>query len=128
MNRTRILIVVLVIVGLAAFGWLSVRDRVMWSRGSKIAWHQDGVSGGGLPEWHWEVKVDGGEAVLLAATCTPGGAPDAYNCEASLPSMTLGRHVLEFRSWHTAESGPQRGQRQGSSPSTLNVIVLPKVW
>jgi hypothetical protein len=131
MNRSRFVIILLVLLGLVAFGWLAIRDRVMWTTGSKLAWRQDGVSPDGLSQWRWEIRIDGGAPVVLAATCASAGVSDVagtYDCEALLPSMSFGTHDLEFRSWHTSDSGPDRGKSEGSAPSTLNVIVLPKLW
>ena len=124
----RIVPIVLALLGACLITWYAVQDRVMWSMGARIAWHQDAVTASELSQLRWEIAVDGGEPAVLDATCTPVDGSDGYACEASLPPMTWGRHAIELRAWRRGETRSATPATRASAPSTMDVIVLPKLW
>ena len=73
----------------------------------RIAWDQAAVSPAELQTYMYVVYVDGAPHNLEDASCARAPGTSTYECSAPLPTMAVGRHVLELatrRSTTTLES------------------------
>lgn len=89
---------------------------------SRIFWNQEGYQG----DYVFKLYIDGTPNTLVAK-CTPINGPDGQpirtDCEAPLPAMTVGKHVLELTTSVTIEGNVLESPK--SVPLNVVMTIIP---
>lgn len=73
--------------------------------GERLGWSQQAASVQDLRSHSYRLYVDGSGNSLSGVQCNETAAGGGYSCSGSLPSMSIGQHVLELTStWNGVES------------------------
>ena len=99
--------------------------EVRISPGDRLGWTQQASDAAEAASLQFALYIDGSRTTLTGVTCAAASSGTGFDCSATLPAMSAGRHTLELASFvldgadivESARSGPLRVIMSGPAAS-----------
>jgi glucose/arabinose dehydrogenase len=103
--------------------------EVRVSPGDRLGWTQQAADTSELASFQFALYVDGSRTTLAGVSCVRAASGTAFDCSATLPTLSTGAHTLELASFvvdgsatiESARSGALRVIAGGASASSVSV-------
>ena len=112
-----------------------LRGDVRVSPGDRLGWTQQAADAAEVASFQFALYVDGTRTTLTGVSCASAASGTAFDCSATLPTLSAGTHTLELASFvvdgsvtaESARSGAAARHRRGhvrSSFSASSMLVV----